>query len=134
MSAPAIRTALESALNAMSPALQTAWQNMPFTPTNGTPYQRVTLLPATPDNPEMGGLTIEQGIFHVALVYPLDTGPGAAEARAQLIKQTFKRGTPFTSAGVTTTVTRTPSIKPAMNEPDRYVVPVHIPYHAQIAS
>jgi hypothetical protein len=40
MSLIAIRAALESALNGMSPALSTNWENTAFVPVQGTPYQR----------------------------------------------------------------------------------------------
>lgn len=130
MSLPAIRTALETALNAMSPALATAWENVPYDPVNGTPYQRVTLLPAPPDNPERGTFTRDQGILQISLAYPLDAGPGVAEARAELIRDTFYRGASFTSGGVTVNIERTPEIAPAINEPDRRVVPVRVRYYA----
>lgn len=130
MSLPAIRTALETALDAMSPALATAWQNVPYAPTNGTAYQRAFLLPAPPDNPERGTFTRDQGIFQISLAYPLDTGPGAAEARAELVRDTFYRGASFTSGGVTVNIERTPEIAQPIIEPDRYVVPVRVRYYA----
>ena len=132
MSAPEIRAALETALNAMTPSLATAWQNVPYTPVQGTPYQEPWLLAAPPENPEMGGLAIERGIFKIKLKYPLNGGAGPAEARAKLIKQTFYRGRSFTSGGVTTWIERTPTVGGADVEPDRFVVPVDIPYRAQI--
>ena len=50
MSITAIRATLESALDGMTPALATAWENMPFTPITGIPYQRAYLMDADPDN------------------------------------------------------------------------------------
>lgn len=126
----AIRAALETALDGISPALATAWQNMPFEPTQGTPYQRVHLLLAEPDNPEIGTLTRDQGFLQVTLCYPLSEGPAAAEARAELIRATFKRGNSFTSGGVTTTISHTPEIAPAANEDDRHCLPVRIRFFA----
>lgn len=130
MSLVAVRAALESALSAMTPALAVAWENSPYTPVVGTPYQRVHLLAAEPDNPEMGGSVIERGFMQVTLCYPLDTGPGAAAARAELIRQTFKRGAAFTASGVTTQIERTPEVSPAMSEDDRFVVPVRVRFFA----
>ena len=54
MSVVAIRAALEARLNAMTPTLDTAWENTTFVPKEGTPYQRVYLLPAIPENPTSG--------------------------------------------------------------------------------
>lgn len=130
----AVRAALETALNAMSPALATAWENTPYTPVQGTPYQRVYLLAAQPDNPEMGGHVIERGFLQVSLCYPLSTGPADATTRAELIRSTFKRGDAFTASGITTQIERTPEIAPAMIEEDRYVLPVRVRFFAHHAS
>ena len=153
MSLAAVRRALETALDGISPALATAWENLKFTPTPGTPYQRVNLLAAPPLNPEMGGFVQERGFMQVALAYPLEGGPGAALARAETIRATFKRGTSFTVIppdatftldldftaqeyqsgpvpSITTTIANTPEIAPALFEDDRYVVPVRVPFYA----
>ena len=130
MSLPAVRSALETALAAMSPALATAFQNVPYEPVQGTPWQAVTLLPGAPFNPEMGTFTTEAGMLQVSLFYPLGAGPGAAEARAQLIRATFKRGTALTAAGVVTTVEATPEIAPAMTEDAWLHLPVRIRFFA----
>lgn len=134
MSLLAVRNALETALNAMSPALATAWENSPYTPVNGTPYQRVYLLAAEPDNPEMGGHVTERGFLQISLCYPLDAGPNAAMTRAELIRTTFPRGAAFTASGITTQIERTPEIAPALIEDDRYVVPVRVRFFAHHAT
>lgn len=130
MSLLSIRAALEVALAAMSPALATAYENTPFTPTVGTPYQRVYLLAADPLNPEMGTFTQDRGYLQISLAYPLNTGPGAALARAELIRDTFYRGRSFTAGGVTVIVEKTPEISPAIIEADRYVLPVKVRFFA----
>jgi hypothetical protein len=131
MSVPAVRAALEAALAAMQPPLATAWQNAPYTPVQGVPYQAVYLLPAEPDNPEMGGTyTQERGIMQVSLFYPLGKGPGEAEARANLIRNTFKRGAAFPAQGVTTIVEKTPEIAPGRTETDRFHIPVKVRFYA----
>lgn len=134
MSIVSIRAALEQRLAAMSPALATAYENAPFTPVNGTPFQRVWLLPATPDNQEFGPNYQEIGIMQIDLNYPLTVGPSAAAARAQLIRTQFSRGTSVTSGGVTTTMDRTPEIGPGFPDKDRYVLPVRIRFFSNINS
>ena len=129
MSISAIRATLESALDGMTPAIQTAWQNVPFTPVTGTPYQRATLLLAEPDNREFGASFQEQGFLQVDLCYPQSVGSNAVEARAELLRTTFKRGTTIGSL----MITATPEIKPAYNDGDRYVVPVRIRFHIYIS-
>lgn len=130
MSAVLIRSALEVALAAMTPALATAWENAPYTPVVGTPYQLVHLLLAAPVNPEMGRFTRDHGFLQVSLAYPLSAGSADAAARAELIRDTFYRGCSFTSGGLVTTIERTPEIAPARIEDDRYVVPVKIRFFA----
>lgn len=133
MSLPLIRTALETAIAAMSPALATAYENAPFSPVVGTPYQRVYMLTAQPDDIVMGNaLWVEQGVFQISLFYPLDFGPGAAEARAELIRSTFYRGASFSSGGVTVLIDRTPEIAPAIIDEDRRVVPVRVRFQATL--
>jgi len=133
MSISSVRIALESKLNAMTPTLSTAWENVPFTPVTGTPYQRAYLMPATPANPTMGdGYYREQGIFQVSLMYPLQAGPKTAADRAELIREAFKRGTSMTSGGITTIVERTPEIGQGRVDGDRWALPVKIRWYAGI--
>jgi hypothetical protein len=124
-----IQTALESALAAMMPALATEYSNMTLAPVIGTPWQRATLLPAEPANPEIGGALVQEvGIFQISLFYPIGFGSADALARAQMIRSVFKRASAFTSNGVTVTVERTPEIGPALIEKDWYHLPVRIRY------
>lgn len=130
MSAVLIRSALEVALAAMSPSLDTVYENEPFVPVVGTPYQRVNVLFAEPDNPEVGRTTTERGFLQVQLAYPLDEGWGNATARAELIRDTFYRGLALTASGVTTTIEKTPEIAPGRIEEDRYVLTVRVRFFA----
>ena len=133
MSIQSVRRALEVALNGISPSLATAFDNVAFTPTPGTAYQRVNLLPANPENPSIGaGLHREIGVMQVTLCYPINAGAAAAEARAELVRATFTRGASFTSGGVTVRVTGTPAIARGFVDADRYCVPVSIPYHCNV--
>lgn len=135
MSRAAIRAALESWLNGMSPAISTAWENRSFTPVNGTPYQRVNLLAADPDNTTQGSaMFIELGILQVTLNYPVGAGPAAIEARAEALRSRFKRGTTLSASGINVHITRTPSIEPAIQEPGWYSIPVSIRWQAFITT
>jgi hypothetical protein len=135
VSIAAIRTALGNALSGMSPALATEWPNIVYVPVVGTPYQTFNVMFATPDDNEIGaGATrfVEQGYLAIGLRYPAGSGPDAADARAQLIRNTFTRGATFVSGGVTVMITHVPRILPGRNDEDRYVVPVQIPFQAQV--
>ena len=132
MSIVAVRAALQTKLNGMV-ALATAWENVGYTPVAGTPYQAAYVLPATPDNSTMGdGFYREQGIFQISLFYPLAAGTGTAEARAQLIRTTFKRGVTMTSGVVTVMVDTTPEIGQGRVDGDRWHIPVKIRWSAGI--
>jgi len=133
MSIRSIRAALEVALNAVSPSLSTQFENVPFTPVQGTAYQRVNLLRGTSENPALGAsMSREVGILQVTLCYPLGAGPQAAEDRAELLRSTFARGASFTAGGVTVHITGTTSVGPAYVEADRYCIPVSVRYHANV--
>ena len=133
MSLGSVRAALETALNAIAPALSTEWENIPFTPVSGTPYQKMFLLPATPDNSTMGdGYYREQGIFQITLMYPLQTGAKAAADRAELIRTAFKRGNSFTSGSVTVRIEKTPEVGQGRVDGDRWALPVKIRWFAGI--
>ena len=133
MSIISIRAAIESKLATISPAISTAYENVPFTPVTGTPYQRAYLMPATPANPTMGdGYYREQGIFQVTLMYPLQAGPKTAADRAELIRTAFKRGTTLTSGTVSVIIERTPEIGQGRVDGDRWALPVKIRWYAGI--
>jgi hypothetical protein len=133
MSISLIRIALETHLNTISPLIQTAYENVPFTPVTGVPYQQVFLLPATPANPTMGdGYYREQGIFQVTLMYPLQAGPKTAADKAEAIRTAFKRGLTLTSWSVNVTIDRTPEIGEGRVDGDRWSVPIKIRWFANI--
>jgi len=132
MSIVSVRAALQSKLDGMT-ALATVWENVDYTPVNGTPYQAAYVMPATPDNPTLGDdYYQEQGIFQISLFYPLQNGTAAAEARAQLIRTTFKRGTSMTSGSVTVRVDKTPEIGAGRVDGDRWHIPVRVRWFAGI--
>ena len=131
--AVSIRAALETALNAMSPSLATSWENQNFTPPAlSTPYQVVNVLFAKPDNTAFGQPYQELGFMQVKLMYPVGAGTAAVNARAELIRSTFTRGTSFTSGGITTMILSTPEIQPGNAEDGRFAVVVSIPFFANI--
>lgn len=127
-----IRLALETRLKALA-TFPTAYENVDFTPTTGTAYQRVNLLPAQPDNPTLGGTHyLELGVFQITLCYPQNKGIKDAMTKAEAIRAHFSRGLSLTQGSTTLTITRTPSINPAFIDDGWYCVPVSIQYHANI--
>ena len=127
-----IRSALETALDGMSPTVDTTWENVPFEPTAGTAYQICNILFASPDNNEYGSRHQEQGYMQVKLMYPLDAGTADINTRAELLRITFARGNSFTRSGVTTVISRTPEVRAGQVEGDRWAVAVLIRFFANI--
>ena len=133
MSDQKVRKAFEKRLATMTPALDTAYENANYTPVTGTAYQSAFLLPAQPENDTLGnGYYREVGIFQIGIFYPLNTGPAAAEARAELIRSHFRRGTSMTEDGQTVLVVRTPQRTPGQSINDRYFIAVSIPYRSEV--
>jgi len=133
MSVVDVRAALEKHLNTMAPALSTAWENQDYKPPGPkTPYQRVWLLLAQPENPETGVGYREIGYLQVTLFYPIQDGSGAAAARAALIRSHFPRNLSITQGSIVVTVDRTPEIGNGTVDEDRWALPVKIPFHANI--
>lgn len=128
-----IRRALEARLNSITPPLLTAWENESFTPTVGVPFQRVRMLYGTPANRTLGcNRWTELGVMQVDLCYPVGGGNSTAQARAELLRSTFRRGLSLTHSGQSVRIPRTPSKTVLPIDGDRYVVAVSIPYEADI--
>lgn len=133
MSIVNIRAALETRLNTISPSIATAWESVPYTPVTGTPYQQVNLAVSDTQNPTLGdGMYRVIGFLQVLLCYPPGTGPKAASARAELIRNQFQRGLGLSSGGTDVLIDRTPTIAPAIIDGDRYRLPVTIYFSADI--
>lgn len=133
MSQVSIRAALETALNALAPAIATAWENVTFAPpASSTPYQAAFILFAEPENPEAGAVRFERGIFQVNLLYPLKAGDSTARARAEMVRTAFYRGRSMSSGGVTVVVEKTPEAGQGTVSGDRWLIPVKIRFFAQL--
>ena len=135
MSNLAIRTALQTRLEALLPALDTVYENEPYTPKPDVAYQRATVMPADPSTPEMSRrLVIEMGLFHIMLCYPKDEGVGAIGLRIAALKAQFQRGLALVSGGVTVTIQGAPGVGQGRNSDTHFETPVRITYHANIVN
>ena len=141
MSQAIIRKLLETRLNAMSPALPTAFENVPYAVVARTADQRVQLLMAAPDHPTMGALNgsgtalrRESGILQVTLHHPENAGPAPTEARLALLTNQFYRGLVLAEGAVRLVIDTSPSAGPGRNEGGFYVVPVSIGFYADVYS
>lgn len=127
MSLAAISKALESHLKAMTPALDTAWENVSHTPMGGVPYQAAFFLPARPNDYAVADGHQEIGLFQINLRYPLKQGRADVLARAEAIRAHFaKNMTLPVGQPMAVKIMRTAEIAPGFVDGDRYVVPVTI--------
>lgn len=132
MSMITIRSILESALKAVDPTMQTAYENVKFTPTVGVPFQVPYIITSRPQNPTIGGdFYREVGYMQVNLYYPLGEGSLAITTRAELIRNTFKRGATFTKNDTTVVITGTPDMR-FVTELDHYVAILKIYFFSDI--
>jgi hypothetical protein len=133
MTQTAIRNALENALAAIQPPLDTVHGNEEHAPAAGRPYQEVYVMFATPANPTMGdGFYQELGVLQVNLQYPTGVGSAEATEHAELIRQAFKRGSSFSADGITVQIDKTPEASSGIVDGDRWKVVVRAPFHADI--
>ena len=133
MSNVIIRALLEVRLNAITPTVATAFENVPFTPINAVPWQRVNLLTAQTLNPTFGdNFRRETGIFQVMLYYPENAGASAAASRAELIRSQFSRGLSLTSGTLRVLIDRWPWVSQGTSDSSWYRLPVSIPYIADV--
>jgi hypothetical protein len=134
MSVAAIRKAIENYVRSVdAPLFPTAWENVNFAPTAGVAYQAVDLLFAAPDDLGMaGGPYLQEGYLQITLQYPTNQGPGAAQARADKLRDKFKRGVTLPTPNFNIVFEKTPEISGGAVEDGRYVIRVRCRFFAQI--
>jgi hypothetical protein len=133
MSLVLIRQALETAVAAITPKIDSDFENSGYAPKPKVPYQVVTLIPAVPENPTLGSIFVrERGLLQIVLRYPIGVGPQSAAGRAELVKATFFQGASFVKSFVTVITDKTPQVAPGFTDADRWCVPIRIPYFCNI--
>lgn len=126
------KKAAERHLNTLAPALPTAWESFEFTPP-ATIYQVVQFSINPPEDPVLGvGYYRERIQMQVFIVGPLNKGTGDVIARAELVRNRFKKGTFLTEGGVSIHVLSTPQITGTSITDTRLVCPVLIDLVAEV--
>lgn len=130
-----IRKAFEKRLITMPEGLgsaKTAFENVPFTPIEGEPYQMSKLVPVEAENPTLGDdYHREVGFYQVVLSYPKGKGVGAITTMADKIKSYFKRGTTLTEGTDKVIVEATPSVSSVYITDTRAELVVRIRYYCE---
>lgn len=134
MSKALVRRGFEAALEtwaaAQNPALQVAWENVPFTPPAGA-YVSVNIIPAPTQSNTLDRVhRVYTGIFQVNLHMPAGTGPAAAETLAASLAAAFPINTPIVVSGLRINLLTPMSDAAAIQDAGRYVVPVSCQYRA----
>ena len=122
-----IRQALEKAVLAVAPAIDTAFENTTFKPRSNEPYQQLYFLPAKPEAAVIDDSISEVlGVFQITLRYPAGKGVKDVLERAGLYERAFNVGAKFEHAGVKTYIYRPAEINILGVDGDRYGVAVSI--------
>lgn len=136
MSTPAIRAGFEQILAtwaaAQSPAILVAWQNKAFQPPAANArYLRAFLLPGETGSEDLRGQHRSYvGVWQINVCMPAGAGAGPAEALAATISALYPKENRISSGGLSILLTRPMTVRPAISDPDRYVVPVDCAYRA----
>lgn len=120
------KRAAERHLNGLTPQLPTAWEAHEFKPP-ATMYQMVQFSINPPEDPVLGtGYYRERIQMQVFVVGKLNEGTGDVLARAELIRNRFKKGTFLTENGVDIHILSTPQIAGTSVTDTRVVCPILI--------
>ena len=129
------KRAIEKRLNTLSGVIATAREGMAYTPVVNTPYQRINILKAPPEDMTQGRkMTRISGIAQITLFYPapVATGTTAPDNMAESIKAHFKPVQTLTEGSTKVFITDSATISTGFADGDRWVVPVSIPFFANI--
>lgn len=111
----------------------TAYENAPFNPQANEIYLRESILPARTVEVgiESGSTDNFSGIYQVSVNAPRDGHKTDAQTAVEAVEAHFVRGTVVAAEGVEVRVYRTYA-SAAIEQGDRYVVPVSIEYRALV--
>lgn len=127
MSIDRIQAALERHLATLTPAIDTAYENVTFTPVTGQPYQRVHMLVNRPVDRSLSmDMKEERGIFQVSLFYPQGQGRGTAQRHAQAIQDLFSPVLELVEGDTMVSIYDTPHIGSGAPDGDRWHLPVSV--------
>jgi hypothetical protein len=125
MSFDKIRAALETSINVIVPAIDTAWENFPYEPKTDVDYQEV-FIKAVPYNPVLGTVlsTRYNGLIYIRLCMANGgmtfKGTKRINERALLLLDKFKRGSAHVNSNVECIIEETPNFNTEGVDGDRF--------------
>jgi hypothetical protein len=119
----------------LSPTMQIAFQNVPFTPPTGG-YLRASHFPNTTNQITLGdtGINRHEGIFQIDVFTPENEGIIKAMEIAGTIEQHFKRGTYINNDGVLVRIMQPPEITTSLKSSPYLQTPISIRWQADTAN
>lgn len=130
-----IEKAANRQLATITPSVSTAYEGVKFNPPDNAMYQRVQYSIQSPEDPTFGtGYHRELVQMQVFIVDVLGKGTAAGLARAELIRDKFKKGTTITEGTIRIHVLSTPQISGSIIASDRLVIPVLVNLTAEVVS
>jgi hypothetical protein len=111
-----------------------AYPGRGFTPTQETPYLRVSWLPARTEPVSIKTTNDYTGLLQISVFWPDSKGIVQAVGKASEIIAHFRRTTFLYREGVRVKIHRPPYAAPAMQEPGWVQIPVDVPYQAFVRS
>lgn len=129
-----IKKACERHLASMTPSVPTAFENVEFKPPDSL-YQVTRFNIQQPTDPVLGtGFYREQATLQVFVCGKTNKGTAEVLARAELIRQRFKKGTMLLENNIRIHVLTTPQISGVSVTQDRVICPVLISLTAEVYS
>lgn len=104
----AVRAALKEQLLTVVAEPLLAQENVQFSPPEGKPWVRETLLPGIPQRAEImhDGMWRQAGVYQIDVFTPSSIGTGVADSMAAAISEAFEAGQEYTSDDVAVRVVR----------------------------
>lgn len=126
-----VRNALEAQvanISGVPSAANQAWENVPFEPTLGTAWVRMTFTPLQqrPTDVTATGLKRIDATFTIDIFAPDKQGPKEAEDLAEAVIAAYAPGVPLTSNGVSTQIEWAEAQNGAVFDPPWYAVSVTV--------
>lgn len=128
------KRALERHLNGLIPALPTAYEGVSFEPPT-TMYQRVQLVVRKPTDPVIGaGYHRDNLQLQIFIVGESNKGTAESIARAELVRDRFKKGTTFQEGIFRIHILETPTVGSVQPIGTRTITPVLIDVVTEVYS
>lgn len=102
------------------------WPNVPFT--GKPPYLRLFVLPAQTETVGLNSIARLRGIIQIDCVVTAGGGEIEASEKAEAVLAELPRLTRIVEGSTTIEINATGWAGPGLQEPDKYFIPVTIPY------